>query len=154
VSTRACHWSLLWAKWIQSTPSHSISPRSILILSSHINLGLLSLHYKNISLYMAVQHLFRSSWDSSVSKVTGNGTDKPGFDFQQWQTLFSSLCQDQVWGAASCPAGTAMGYSNRIKMTTHFNLVLRLRICEALPKLFSAYSQCSSTTLTFNLQTV
>jgi hypothetical protein len=33
VFTRALHWSLSWAISIQSTPSHSISQRSILILS-------------------------------------------------------------------------------------------------------------------------
>jgi hypothetical protein len=36
VFTRACHWSLPRASCIQSTPSHPISLRSILILSSHI----------------------------------------------------------------------------------------------------------------------
>jgi len=40
VYTRTRHWSLSWARWIQSTPSHPISPRSILILSSHIRLGI------------------------------------------------------------------------------------------------------------------
>jgi len=39
VLTRARHWSLCWARWIQSTPSHSISLRFILILSSHLYLG-------------------------------------------------------------------------------------------------------------------
>jgi len=34
-----CHWPLSWARWIQSTPSHAISLRSILMLSSHLWLG-------------------------------------------------------------------------------------------------------------------
>jgi hypothetical protein len=34
VFPRALHWSLSWAKSIQSTPSHPISLRSILILST------------------------------------------------------------------------------------------------------------------------
>jgi hypothetical protein len=38
--TRARHWSLSWARWIQFTPSHPISLRSILLLSSHLRLGL------------------------------------------------------------------------------------------------------------------
>jgi hypothetical protein len=38
--TRACHWSLSQVRWIQSTPSHPVSLRSILILSSHLCLGL------------------------------------------------------------------------------------------------------------------
>jgi hypothetical protein len=39
VFTRALHWSLSWARSIQSTPSHPISPRFILILSTHLRLG-------------------------------------------------------------------------------------------------------------------
>jgi len=38
--TRACHLSLYWARWIQSTPLHPISLRFTLILSSHQCLGL------------------------------------------------------------------------------------------------------------------
>jgi len=30
------HWSLSWARWIESTPFHPISLRSNLILSSHL----------------------------------------------------------------------------------------------------------------------
>jgi hypothetical protein len=38
--TRALHWSLFWAKSIQFIPSHPTSQRSILILSTHLRLGL------------------------------------------------------------------------------------------------------------------
>jgi hypothetical protein len=38
--TRALHWSLSLARSIQSIPSHPISLRSILILSTHLRLGL------------------------------------------------------------------------------------------------------------------
>jgi hypothetical protein len=40
VLTRAIHWSLSWARSIQSLPSHPISLRSILILSTYLRLGL------------------------------------------------------------------------------------------------------------------
>jgi hypothetical protein len=40
VFTRARHWSLSWGRWIQSTPCHSISLRSILIPSYHLWLDL------------------------------------------------------------------------------------------------------------------
>jgi hypothetical protein len=40
VCTRALHWSPSWARSIQFTPSHPISLRSILILSTHSRLGL------------------------------------------------------------------------------------------------------------------
>jgi hypothetical protein len=38
VFTRALHWSLSWARSIQSIPSHPISLRPILILSTHLHL--------------------------------------------------------------------------------------------------------------------
>jgi hypothetical protein len=40
VFTTSRHWSLSWARWIQSTICHPISLRSILILSSHLRLSL------------------------------------------------------------------------------------------------------------------
>jgi hypothetical protein len=40
VLTRALHWSLFWARSIQSIPFHPISLKSILILSTHLRLGL------------------------------------------------------------------------------------------------------------------
>jgi hypothetical protein len=42
VFTRARHWSLYWASRIQSTSSHPISLRSMLMLSSHLRPSLLS----------------------------------------------------------------------------------------------------------------
>jgi hypothetical protein len=40
--TTSHHWSLSWARWIHYTPSHPIPWRSILILTSHLCLGLQS----------------------------------------------------------------------------------------------------------------
>jgi len=40
VFTRARHWSSFWARWIQSIHSHPTSPRSVLILLSHLCLFL------------------------------------------------------------------------------------------------------------------
>jgi hypothetical protein len=40
VFTKALHWSLSWARTIQSIPYHPISLRFILILSNHLHLGL------------------------------------------------------------------------------------------------------------------
>jgi len=40
VSTNAHNLSLLWARWIQSTPSHPLSLRSILTISWYLRLGL------------------------------------------------------------------------------------------------------------------
>ena len=37
IFTQSCCWSLFWARWFQSTFSHPISSRSILILLSHIS---------------------------------------------------------------------------------------------------------------------
>jgi hypothetical protein len=38
--TRARHWSLPWARCIQFTSAHPLSPRSIIILFSYLRLGL------------------------------------------------------------------------------------------------------------------
>jgi hypothetical protein len=40
VFTRALHWSLSWARSIRSIPSHPISLRFILLLSTHLRFGL------------------------------------------------------------------------------------------------------------------
>jgi hypothetical protein len=60
VFTRALHWSLFWARSIQSIPSHPISLRSILTLATHLRLGLPSvlflLAFPPIS-YMHSSHL-------------------------------------------------------------------------------------------------
>jgi hypothetical protein len=40
VFTRALHWSLFWARSIQPLPLYPVSQRSILILSTHLRLGL------------------------------------------------------------------------------------------------------------------
>jgi hypothetical protein len=40
VFTRALHWSVSWARSIQSLPPHPISLKSILILISHLRLGI------------------------------------------------------------------------------------------------------------------
>jgi hypothetical protein len=40
IFTRALHWPLSWAWWIQSIPPHPTSLRSIFILPSHSGLGL------------------------------------------------------------------------------------------------------------------
>jgi hypothetical protein len=56
---RARHWSLSWVRWIQSTPSHLISLRFILISSSHVHLGLRSglfpfgFRIKNLYVFLA-----------------------------------------------------------------------------------------------------
>jgi hypothetical protein len=40
VFIRSRHWSLSWARWIQSTTFHHVFVRFILIVSSHLRLGL------------------------------------------------------------------------------------------------------------------
>jgi hypothetical protein len=53
--TRALHWFLSWTRSIQSIPSHPISLRSILILSTHLRLclpsGLFPCDFPTIILY-------------------------------------------------------------------------------------------------------
>jgi hypothetical protein len=38
--TRACLWAVFWARWIQSSISHLISLRSMLLLPSYLCIGL------------------------------------------------------------------------------------------------------------------
>jgi hypothetical protein len=42
VFSRTKHWPLPWARWIQSTPFYSISFESIVTLSYHLRVGLIS----------------------------------------------------------------------------------------------------------------
>jgi hypothetical protein len=65
VFTRALHWSLSWAISIQSTPSHPISLRSILILSTQLRLG--SAHTMH-----HVHSVTERSSSSTYSKWCGN----------------------------------------------------------------------------------
>ena len=46
--TSACHLSLSWARWIQPIIPHPTSWRSILILSSHLRLGLPSVLFPSV----------------------------------------------------------------------------------------------------------
>jgi hypothetical protein len=69
VFTRSHHWSLSWARWIQYKPSHSISIRSIQILSPRLRLDLVSdvlpLGFPTKSLYALLISPMRVSWSPS-----------------------------------------------------------------------------------------
>jgi hypothetical protein len=61
VFTRARHWSLSWVKLMKSIPPHPISLRSILLLSSHLRLVLLSgVFHSNLSTKILYVVLFVS----------------------------------------------------------------------------------------------
>jgi hypothetical protein len=64
VFTSTRHWSLSWARYIPSTPSHSISLRSVLMLTTHLRLG----HPSGL-LYSVFQPKFRVHF-SSLPAVT------------------------------------------------------------------------------------
>jgi len=60
VLTRTRHWSPAWIRSIQSTPLHAISPRSFLILSSYLRLGLQSRRLPS-SFLTKILHAFLTS---------------------------------------------------------------------------------------------
>jgi len=47
----ARHWSVSWARWIQSTPSHTVFVRSILTSSSHLLLGFPSCIFLHVLMF-------------------------------------------------------------------------------------------------------
>jgi hypothetical protein len=84
VFTRSRHWSLSWIRWIQSIPYAPIFLRSIIILPSHLLLGLLSsfflscfaiklLHYfSHLSHACYISHQSNLPWFSSSSSSSSD----------------------------------------------------------------------------------
>jgi hypothetical protein len=64
--TRTLHLSLSWARPIQCTPPHPISLRSILILSTHLRLGLPSV-FRNSEILPMFCTLWLPLWSSGQS---------------------------------------------------------------------------------------
>jgi hypothetical protein len=62
VITRALHWSLPWVRSIESIPPHRISLRSILILFTHLRLGLPSGSFSFSHQYPIYFPLLPHSW--------------------------------------------------------------------------------------------
>jgi hypothetical protein len=79
VFVRDRHWSLSWGKRIQLIPPHSIFPRSILILSSHLRLRLSSgLFASGFPTKFLYAFLISRSRGSSVGMGLGYGLDDRG----------------------------------------------------------------------------
>jgi hypothetical protein len=85
--TRALHLSLSSARPIQSIPPHHISPRSILILSTHLHLGLPS---------------GVSSWHSCTNCVWSSGESSW---LQTQRSGFYSQCYQVFWEAVDLELG-------------------------------------------------
>jgi hypothetical protein len=99
VFTRALHWSLFWARSIQSILSHSISLRSILILSTHLLHVLPSgifpsgiptnLLYAFLSSHFVLHALPILSSLTSIIDLTGNKEEYIRYDLKvQWEMSF------------------------------------------------------------------
>jgi hypothetical protein len=80
VFTRVRHWSLFWARWIQSTPPHTIYLKSILILSFYLRLifrivsyflGFSTEFFLLISEEFSVMHLISVDRKQKLSSTLG-----------------------------------------------------------------------------------
>jgi hypothetical protein len=115
VFTRALQWSTSWARSIQSTPPHPIALRSILMLSTHLSLGLLNglflsgfptnilyeLLYSPFVLH-ALPISFSSTWSFQLCLAKSTRYETPYYAvFSNLRSLnFSSV---QIFFSARCP---------------------------------------------------
>jgi hypothetical protein len=108
VFTRALHWSLSWAKSIQSILSHPISLRSILIRSTHLHLdlptGLFPSSFPTSILYaFLVSHscympcpswLDHCNYEIDTAFANSDFRSVSGFESEDSVTMFTSFaCQ-------------------------------------------------------------
>jgi hypothetical protein len=97
VFTRAHHWPLFWARWIQSTPFHPISLPSILMLSFHLRLGLrvmFSLHvFRPMFCIYFVPHLIRATSPAQPISLKFVNLIILGEAYSLWSSSLCSLLQ-------------------------------------------------------------
>ena len=93
--TTAHHLSLSWASSIQSMPPHPTSWRSILILSSHLRLVLLSGLFQNMY-YASFIQIYRSAetWNLHVGGICINKIYR---SVETWHLQTCSICITQFW---------------------------------------------------------
>jgi hypothetical protein len=125
VFTRTHHWSLSWARCIQSITSNRISLRSILILSSYLRQGLPSGLFRSglptEILYAFLISPMRATCPAHLivydlfTLIPGGG----------WAFFSSPLRPERLWGPPSLLSNAYQGlfpwgYSGRgVKLTTH-----------------------------------
>jgi hypothetical protein len=86
VFTRARHGSLSWARCIQSTPSHPVFIRSILILSSHLRLDLPSVLFISALKQKCYIH-FASCYACSIPRPSHSWLDHPNNIWRRVQVM-------------------------------------------------------------------
>jgi hypothetical protein len=112
VFTRARHWSLSWVRWIQSTPSHLISLRLILILSSHLGVRLPSVLFRQVfhqNFYGFPITTIRATFPVQLKLLDLITLTIFGGEYKLWSSSLCNFLQSpvtfsfQIFSYAPCP---------------------------------------------------
>jgi hypothetical protein len=132
VFTRARHWSISWARWIQSSPSHAVSLRSILIKLGYVIL-FWSLDRKLCVTCLVLRAVCK--WCHVPRRGNTSAATLAGWDSIRGTLALGSVCNDEVhcvWSATAI-------------------LLYRRRVTDVCSPLRLRHANCSSTTSTFTL---